>query len=315
VLEDDVPAPTAVLTKKDFGRALTRRRELAGLTVRELARKANVPTGTVSGWCTGRHLPTMTQKEMLLRLLAVCGVTDGADTREWVACWLRLRRPLGAQATEAPTPYRGLEPFQVEHADWFFGRARLTETLVGRVVGGSPGLVILVGPSGSGKSSVLRAGLMATLCGNMEANDRWHGVLLTPGQYPVAALAAQLAVVGDVGVDGVEADLRTQPAQAAQRVRQSVSGRLLIVVDQFEELFTAGADAVEQDVFITALTELAGCATRSGGQVRVVVGMRADFYRDALRRPLLVHALQDNQVTVGPMTENELRPEWTSRAG
>jgi transcriptional regulator with XRE-family HTH domain len=128
---DNGLSPAAVLSKKDFGRVLTARREDAGLTVRDLARKADVPSGTVSGWCTGRHLPTLTQKVMFLRLLATCGVTDDAETREWVSCWLRLRRPLGHKSGE--TPYRGLESFQVEHAGWFFGRSRLTETLVRRV--------------------------------------------------------------------------------------------------------------------------------------------------------------------------------------
>jgi len=307
---DDSLSPAPVLTKKDFGRVLTLRRETAGLTVRDLARKADVPAGTVSGWCTGRHLPTLTQKVMFLRLLATCGVTEDAEAQEWVACWLRLRRPLGQQGAEAPTPYRGLEPFQAEHANWFFGRSRLTKTLVRRVTNGSRGLVIVVGPSGSGKSSVLRAGLMATLCGNTPTMDRWHGVLLTPGHHPLAALAAQLAVVGDVATDGVEAELWTQPAHAAQRIRQRMTGHLLVVVDQFEEIFTACADTAEQAAFLAAVQALSGPADdalRSAAEIRVVAGMRADFYSDALRRPLLAQALQDNQVAVGPMTESELR--------
>lgn len=295
-------SPATVLTKKDFGRVLTLWRESAGLTVRDLARKADVPAGTVSGWCTGRHLPTLSQKALLLRLLAACGVADGADTQEWVACWLRLRRPLGQLRAEAATPYRGLEPFQAEHSEWFFGRSRLTEMLVRRVTAGPPGLVVVVGPSGSGKSSVLRAGLLAAFCGNAPEMDRWQSVLLIPGRHPISALATQLAVVGDVAADGVEADLWTQPAHAARRIRQRLAGHLLIVVDQFEEIFTACADPAEREAFLTALQELSGPA-----EVRVVAGMRADFYPEALRWPLLAQALQDNQVTVGPMTEDELR--------
>lgn len=301
----DSVGPATALTKKDFGRVLTTLRESAGLTVRELARKADVPAGTVSGWCTGRHLPTLTQKEMFLRLLATCGVTDGVEMQEWAACWLRLRRPLGQKEAEAPTPYRGLEPFHVEHARWFFGRSRLTETLVRRVTTGSPGLVVVVGPSGSGKSSVLRAGLIATLCGNAPARDRWQGVLLTPGRHPVAALAAQLAVAGDMAAEEVEADLWTQPGHAARRIRQQVTGRLLVVVDQFEEVFTACTDTAEQAAFLAGLQELSDPA--DDAEVRVVAGLRADFYPDALRWPLLAQALQDSQVTVGPLTENELR--------
>ncbi|MET0135735.1 MAG: helix-turn-helix domain-containing protein [Kibdelosporangium sp.] len=306
----------AVLTRKDFGRVLTATREAAGLTVRELARKVDVPLGTVSGWCTGRHLPTLSQKEQFLRLLGVCGVTEKNHLDEWQTCWLRLRRPLGQQRTEASTPYRGLEPFQAEHADWFFGRSRLTETLVRRVTGGPPGLFMAVGSSGSGKSSALRAGLLPALCGNAhQAGRRWQGLLLTPGRHPISALAAQLALVGDVAADRieagrVEAELRDRPAHAAQRVRKLIAGPLLLVVDQFEEVFTACADVAEQSAFLDALGELAVVANgapRADAGVRVVAGMRADFYPEALRWPVLVSALQDNQVTVGPMTEDELR--------
>jgi WD40 repeat protein len=204
---------------------------------------------------------------MFQRLLATCGVAEGTEMQEWIACWLRLRRPLGQKGPEAP--YRGLEPFQPEHAEWFFGRMQLTETLVERVTNGSPGPLMVVGPSGSGKSSVLRAGLMAAL------GAEWHAVLLTPGPHPLAVLTAEVDV--------------------------SETGRGLLVVDQFEEIFTLCADAEERDAFLDAI----GALSRDG--MRVVAGLRADFYPDALRRPVLARALQDNQVTVGPMTEDELR--------
>lgn len=303
----DIPSPVSVLTKKDFGRVLTATREAAGLTVRDLARKVDAPLGTVSGWCTGRHLPTLSQKELFLRLLTTCGITDQNCVEEWLACWLRLRRPLGQQRIDVPTPYRGLEPFQAEHAEWFFGRSRLTETMVLRVTSGSPGIVVAVGSSGSGKSSLLRAGLLPALCGDAYQDDRrWQGLLLTPGPRPTSALAAQLALMVDVAADTIEAELRAQPAHAARQLRQLLpdSRPLLLVVDQFEEVFTAtNADVAEQEAFLDALGELAAPANDT---LRVVAGMRADFYPDALRWPVLASALQDNQVTVGPMTEDEL---------
>src|SRR5262245_13689584 len=237
-----------VRTKKDFGRALNVLREAAGFTVRDLARKIDVPPGTVSGWCAGRHLPTLSQKDPFLRLLAVCGV---ANQKEWVACWLRLRRPLGQQRSETAVPYRGLEPFQAEDVDWFFGRSRLTEVLVHRVAAGEPGMVVVVGSSGSGKSSLLRAGLLPALTRN---SGGWQGLLLTPGARPTSALSTQLALMTDVEADTIEAELRDRPAQAARRVRQLITGPLLLVVDQFEEVFTAtGADVAEQAVFLDVL--------------------------------------------------------------
>jgi WD40 repeat protein len=298
--DEVVPRPADVSTKKDFGRALTAAREKAGITVRQLAKKIDVPLGTVSGWCTGRHLPTLSQRDLFLRLLVTCGISQ-KDREEWLTCWLRLRRPLGQLPSDAPTPYRGLEPFQPEHAGWFFGRSRLTRTLVDRVTSGSPGVVVTVGSSGSGKSSLLRAGLLPALSGNGQSARPWQGLPFTPGSSPTATLATQLAMMADLPPDTIEAELREQPERAASRVRNLVSRPLLLVVDQFEELFTATADITEQGVFLDALSALAT------NELRVVVGMRADFYPDALRWPVLADSLQDNQVTVGSMTDDELR--------
>ncbi|WP_157984740.1 nSTAND1 domain-containing NTPase [Lentzea terrae] len=296
--------PNAVSTKREFGRALTNVRESAGFTVRDLARSVDVPFGTISGWCTGRHLPTLSQKDLFLRLLTTCGVTEEDLVEEWLACWLRLRRPLGHQRLDAPTPYRGLEAFQPEHADWFFGRSRLTEALVHRITSGAPGMTFAVGPSGSGKSSLLRAGVVPALCGNGRS-DRWQGLSLVPGARPLSTLAAQLSMLTDLAPDVIEGELRDRPAQAARRMRRLVADQVLVVVDQFEEVFTAGrADVAEQGAFLDALHSL---AEPGKGGLRVVAGMRADFYPDALRWPVLAAALQDNQVTIGPMTETELR--------
>jgi WD40 repeat protein/transcriptional regulator with XRE-family HTH domain len=300
---EDLLRPRVVSTKRDFGRALTTVRETAGFTVRDLARRVDVPLGTVSGWCTGRHLPTLSQRDLFLRLLAACGVAEEEFVEEWLTCWLRLRRPLGQQRLDAPTPYRGLEPFLPEHADWFFGRSRLTEALVRRITSGAPGLTLAVGSSGSGKSSLLRAGVVPALCGNGQPGH-WQGLSLTPGARPTSALAGQLAMVTDLAPDVIEAELRDQPAHAAQRVLRLVTDPILLVVDQFEEVFTAtGGDLAEQGAFLNALHALAEAA----GGLRVVAGMRADFYPDALRWPVLAAALQDNQVTVGPMSDDELR--------
>lgn len=304
--DENTPRPADILTKRDFGRALTAAREDAGFTVRDLAKKIDVPLGTVSGWCTGRHLPTLAQKDLFLRLLVACGI-DEKDLKEWSACWLRLRRPLGQQRSDVPTPYRGLEPFQPEHADWFFGRSRLTATLVQRLTSDSPGLVIAVGSSGSGKSSLLRAGLMPALGRNGQT-----GLAFTPGPRPLSALAAQLAMITDMPPDTVEAEFRDRPERAASRVWARRTGALLLVVDQFEELFTSTADVAEQGLFLDALVALANDG------MRVVAGMRADFYPDALRWPALAASLQDNQVTIGSMTNEELRQaivEPARRAG
>lgn len=320
-----------VLTKKDFGGALTRLREAAGLSVRDLARRGGVPAGTVGGWCTGRHLPTVSQQELFVGLLVACGVSEGGQ-KEWIDCWQRLRRPLGRPAAGV-TPYRGLESFQPEHADWFFGRAGLTSVLVERVTGPDRprGPLMVVGPSGSGKSSVLRAGLIATLRGRTEPGEpSWSHILVTPGSHPVAGLAAELALLGEASAEDVETDLRSRPEQYAEQLRQGLTGPLLIVVDQFEELFACG-DEGEQDAYVTILAAFAAhpaaAAERTddertdgehtdgeGVSIRVVAGMRADFYTTALRWPVLARALQWDQVVVGPLSDDDLRQAITEPA-
>ncbi|CAO5161211.1 WD40 repeat [Frankia sp. AiPs1] len=335
---DSTRVEIRIRTKKDFGRALTDLRETAGLSVRDLARAVDVPSGTVGGWCSGRHLPTVAQQDLLLRLLEVCGVAQPAGRERWLETWRQLRRPLGVP-TSGPSPYRGLQPFQREHADWFFGREELIATLVARICGPGhqPGPVVVVGASGSGKSSLLRAGLMATLCGGPGAgvgaragHRSWHGVLVTPGPNPVAALAAELAMVGDAVLgdptpETVEAVLRQDPGSYPARFRTADAPALLIVVDQFEEIVTACREPAERDAFVAALTALAAPAVPASGSVpttavrktpqpvperavvRVVMGIRADFYPNALRWPALAGALETSQIVVGPMGEADLR--------
>ncbi|GAA2683496.1 MULTISPECIES: AAA family ATPase [Actinosynnema] len=333
--------PVAAFTKKDFGRALTALREGTGLTVRDLARRVGAPFGTLSGWCTGRHVPTLSQRELFLRLLAECGETDERRVADWVACWLRLRRPLGGQRADDRAPYRGLEAFQAEDADRFFGREQLTDLLVRRVTEGPGGLVVVVGASGSGKSSLLRAGLLPRLCRAAERDTAEHdtadhdvpgreahrGLLLTPGARPLTALASQLSLLGDAPADEVEAALRAAPEPAARALRTTLAEPVLLVVDQFEEVFTS-ADEGERAAFLAALRGLtdpspadrpvtadrSGPADPPGPALRAVLGMRADFYPDALRWPLLATALQDHQVTVAPMTEDETRRAITAPA-
>ena len=111
----------------------------------------------------------------------------------------------------AVCPFLGLATFDRAHAEYFFGRERLVAELVARLVG-SP-LLAVVGPSGSGKSSAVRAGLLPALAsGVLPGSDVWAQALMRPGEHPLATLDRTLPESGE---------------------------RALLVVDQFEELFTA----------------------------------------------------------------------------
>ncbi|MGZ8648658.1 MAG: nSTAND1 domain-containing NTPase, partial [Solirubrobacteraceae bacterium] len=175
-------------------------------------------------------------------------------------------------------PYKGLASFDVEDAEYFFGRERLVAELVARLVGAP--LLAVVGPSGSGKSSVVRAGLLPALAGGvLPGSDQWKQGLMRPGERPLS-------------------ELRRVTRRLA-RDWQSV-----LVIDQFEEVFTACADEQERKEFFATLVRAAG--DRDGRGV-VVLAVRADFYGRCAANPELSRLLGANHVLVGPLSRDELR--------
>ncbi|QLE71835.1 hypothetical protein FGW37_09620 [Streptomyces rectiverticillatus] len=196
-----------------------------------------------------------------------------------------------------PCPYPGMRPFLPEQRHLFFGREKLTRDLIDRVTaGGSGGPVVLVGPSGVGKSSLLRAGLGADL-------DRTGPgpVLLVPapGARPFRTLTAAWAEATDRPFGEVEREL------GAGRFGGPVDGRRppgVLIVDQLEEIFTHCEDAEERELFIRALTG----AGRTPGP-RIVLGLRADYFGHCLREPRLSRLVREGQFTVPPLTGGELR--------
>ncbi|MEV0385856.1 helix-turn-helix domain-containing protein [Nonomuraea sp. NPDC050643] len=264
---DDPPGPALITTREEFAAALSRLRERAGISVRALAAAVGGQSGTIGDWLAGRGLPATSSRELLVKVLRACGVTDAAALEQWLAAWLRVRRQPGPRPA-GPEPYRGLHGFGRGHTEWFFGRETVTARLIAELTR-SPAPaqpLIVVGASGSGKSSLLEAGVAARLA---DAGRRVE--TFTPGARPLDALAA------------------------SQDPRPDV-----LIVDQFEEVFTLCEDAAEQRRFIDAV-----CAATAAGPV--VLGLRADFYAHAIHHPALLAALQDRQVTIGPMNERELR--------
>ncbi|MFB4271475.1 hypothetical protein [Nonomuraea sp. GTA35] len=274
-----------------------------GPSYRQLSRRAHFSVTALSEAAGGVVVPS------LAVTLAYVEACDG-DRDEWEGRWHALIRALAPDDSvpeESTAPYLGLAPFGPEDAALFFGRERLIRHLRERLAGSS--FLALFGPSGAGKSSVLRAGLLPALAGaEAEGNgSAWLAVLLTPGERPLRQLSIHLANAQGIAAGPFHEELAASPEAIRTLCAQTLSGaadgtRLAIVVDQFEETFTLCHDERERGGFVAALL-----AAAREPQVRVVLGVRADFYGHCARYPALVSALQDNQVLIGPMEEDELR--------
>ncbi len=275
--------PSAVQTRTDLARELTELRQQSGLTVRELARRAGAPTATVGDYLSGRHLPGQSQVPLFRRVLELCGVSSPEDLAEWEAALLRARTATDGRVARAAPPYRGLEPYEVQDAPFFFGRQEAVAALVERLValrddpGPSHGVLAVLGPSGSGKSSLLRAGLVPAVA---------SGALDRPGEHWSCTVVV--------------------PGAQALEVLEDPSRRSVVVVDQFEECFSAPQVACEG--------LLSSLPRRAGRQGLVVVGLRADFFRAAAGWPELLPALRHANFLLGPMTQPELREVITGPA-
>jgi hypothetical protein len=230
------------------------------------------------------------------------------------------------QQTDGPVvdecPYPGLAAFTAEQAQWFFGRDRLVSEIIDRLDGrrSRGGPLIVVAPSGAGKSSLFQAGLIpALLRGALPGvgSRDWPRLVFTPTVHPIRQAAACIASVAGGDPEVIAAQLAAAPGdgtailRAAMSVREQGRGddesRAIVIVDQLEELFTLCTDESERRGFIELLAALAeepGGGTPAG---LVVCGLRADFYTPCTRYPLLRDALQDGQIVVGPMSEDQLR--------
>ena len=202
---------------------------------------------------------------------------------EWAARLLELAQSARQEDAPVPgfSPYKGLLFFDEVDADLFFGREALTSYLVNRVgdlaLDSSSRFLAVVGASGSGKSSLVRAGLAAAL-----KREGWDVRIFTPGADPSKALEMQL----QLGQGKTEFD------------------QFLILVDQFEETFTLSHDEGERLLFIERLLHLAQDSFR---KITVIIALRADFYSHCAQYPLLRQAVAAEQEYIGQMSRDELR--------
>ncbi|MFJ3309535.1 hypothetical protein ACIPSA_42160 [Streptomyces sp. NPDC086549] len=250
------------------------RAEAGSPTYRVMAGRTNQGASTLSQAAGGERLPTL---PVVLAYVQACG----GDLEEWEARWREAAAEAAAEprteSEDAAPPYRGLARFEPGDADLFFGRDQLTDRLL--ELTRSRRFTAVFGTSGSGKSSLLRAGLIPRLSNPEASGPRPAAVrVLTPGEHPLRVHGPRLT-----------------PKDA--------DGETWLIVDQFEELYTLCTDPAERREFIDRLL----AATDAASRLRVVIAVRADFLGRCAEHPALTAALQDGTVLAGPMSRDELR--------
>ncbi|QDO46972.1 helix-turn-helix domain-containing protein [Streptomyces sp. RLB3-17] len=249
------------------------RQEAGGITYRAMARGTGYSLTTLSRAAAGEQLPSL---PVTLAYVAACG----GDGEEWERRWLAADAETTAAAVAADDsdpPYQGLARFEPGDRERYFGRERLVGEVLMLVRGRRFSAVF--GPSGSGKSSLLRAGLIPALQTEPSPQLRPAAIrILTPGPHPARAHTALFTPK-----DG--------------------PGETVVVIDQFEEVFTLCTDPAERKAFI----DLALTALQPGSRLRVVLAVRADFYGRCAEHDALAQALGTTSLLVGPMNPAELR--------
>jgi DNA-binding SARP family transcriptional activator/WD40 repeat protein len=206
-------------------------------------------------------------------------------------------------------PYRGLLRFEPEDSGWYFGRERLVADLLA-VVASTPGAAV-VGASGSGKSSLTRAGLVAAIRDNaLPGSGRWPRLLVTPGADPMLELAQALAPVAHaVSPDHVRDRLLDDPQSITEFASRAVrdeddDGALLVVVDQLEEVFTVCRDDALRARFLDVLVH---AAADPDCPARVLSAIRADYYGRCAEHSEFAEIVGAATLLVGAMRPDELQ--------
>ena len=209
---------------------------------------------------------------------------------------------------EVRNPYKGLRPFGEADAGDFFGREAFLHRLLERLSrsDGASRFVAVVGPSGSGKSSVVSAGLVAAVRGGaLPGSERWFVTDMHPGRHPFEELDAALMRVAIRPPAGLLARLESG-ARGLLDVANSIAPEdteLLLIVDQFEEVFTLTENEAERALLLESLRVATADPT---SRVHVVATLRADFYDRPLRYPRMGPLLGVTTEVLSPLTPEEL---------
>ncbi len=239
-------------------------------------------------------------------IAALMGLSDESVTHE--STDPQSSAAVSAASNELANPYLGLRAFDDGDSARFFGRVRLVNEIVGRLASKSVSsrCVVVVGPSGSGKSSVVRAGLMPALRGGaVEGSSDWFTTTMVPGADPFESLEAALLRVAVNPPSSLLGQLRDGPRGILRSVRRCLgtdTEQLMVVIDQFEEIFTRSSRKTADD-FLEALAIAVEDPT---SPLKLVATLRADYYDRPLEHPTFARVLTAASVDVTPLAADEL---------
>ena len=206
-------------------------------------------------------------------------------------------------------PYKGLRPFKAADSRDFFGREALIEKLLDRLrqPGEMARFLAVLGPSGSGKSSLLSAGLVPAIwAGKLPGSERWFVVEMAPGPRPLDELEVALTRIAADQASNLHAHLNRDAGgllRAASLILPNDGSELFLVIDQFEEIFILTRDQAARDHFLDLIFE---AVTAPRSRVRVVIVMRADFYDRPLHNPGFGELVRSRMETLLPLSAEEL---------
>jgi len=238
----------------------------------------------------------------------IIGNNNGYTAEQVAVLITQIRSTFQPKPFDGTCPYKGLDVFEEEDAELFFGREKLVDDLVSRVKDSRT--VFVTGPSGSGKSSLVRAGLIHALKqGQVKGSERWLYATMKPGRDPIGELGRVVSSLASSTnpEDEIRAKAMKDETIFARwceiTLKEGRDKRFVLFIDQFEEVFTQISNEEERVAFLNLLTH---AATVENGRVIILFSMRSDFVPNCATYPQLNALLNQQFVQIGAMQADEL---------
>jgi serine/threonine protein kinase/energy-coupling factor transporter ATP-binding protein EcfA2 len=276
---------------------------IEGLSNKEIAQKLTVTVGTVKWYVNQIYskLGVRSRVQAIVRARELHLIVKPGEKIEAVA--------IPTEDFHPENPYKGLRAFQAADNQDFFGREKITAKLVNRLgdSGAEGRFLAVVGPSGSGKSSLVKAGLIPAIWrGELPGSEKWFVAEMLPGSRPLDELEIALTKIAANQAGNLHDHLSRDAfglVRAAQLILPNDTSELLLVIDQFEEVFTLLEDENARQHFLNLLHH---AVTEPRSRIRIVITLRADFYDRPLHYPQFGELVRTRLETIMPLSAAEL---------